>query len=504
MKKRDIIQFIKETIAKRRKKFYGQHDYYGNNVGGRNSISGMPGVWEEENLKEYTNMGQDGIYPKKEKPGDMFQQQAAEELMPNAMASRNDKAFQVRLKQHADWTEQSSTNNTFVHVQYNKGESNNSDDTYFIHQTQHFNSNYDDFRNPKFTELYLVKNKGKENEEYLGTYIVDTKAYIQDLQDLRKMGIIKGDTVSENKELKDNEKYEPGKEFYYQGTKYKVIKNDGYVLTLKSLESGNELKLNWGQIQDIPKNENTMKKIKEADVGGKEKAAIEAEKKALLLKKQAIDDKLANINKGDDSVVEAQIEEEPNEMPTNDMGKDNWQDDEGRFAKSQLKKAAEYSIKLSQMMGDMTQLPAWVQSKITRASDYISMVYHYLDYEASRGQDDLMENMDKHRNRTKLMEGAWKDINPMFDSGKTDDEIVQHYVTKGVAPENVSKLPGLVAKLRGHWNDLQKMKTDINILDQEADGLKQSSQPAVSGMEGGEEGMEEEKQLASGLFNETK
>ena len=48
MKKRDIIQLVKETIAKRKKKFYGQHDYYGNNVGGRNSISGMPGVWEEE------------------------------------------------------------------------------------------------------------------------------------------------------------------------------------------------------------------------------------------------------------------------------------------------------------------------------------------------------------------------------------------------------------------------------------------------------------------------
>ena len=48
MKKRDIIKLVKETVAKRRKKFYGQHDYYGNNVGGRNSISGMPGVWEDK------------------------------------------------------------------------------------------------------------------------------------------------------------------------------------------------------------------------------------------------------------------------------------------------------------------------------------------------------------------------------------------------------------------------------------------------------------------------
>ena len=46
MKKSDIIKLVKETIAERRKR-YGQHDYYGNNVGGRNNISGMPGVWEE-------------------------------------------------------------------------------------------------------------------------------------------------------------------------------------------------------------------------------------------------------------------------------------------------------------------------------------------------------------------------------------------------------------------------------------------------------------------------
>ena len=47
MKKKDIIQLVKETIAEGRKR-YGQHDYYGNNVGGRNSISGMPGVWESQ------------------------------------------------------------------------------------------------------------------------------------------------------------------------------------------------------------------------------------------------------------------------------------------------------------------------------------------------------------------------------------------------------------------------------------------------------------------------
>ena len=49
------------------------------------------------------------------------------------------------------------------------------------------------------------------------------------------------------------------------------------------------------------------------------------------------------------------------------------------------------------MLDDMEQLPAWLQSKITRASDYMSMVYHYLDYEMARRDGDLMEKMDEYK-----------------------------------------------------------------------------------------------------------
>ena len=40
-----------------------------------------------ENLKEFTDYGQEGINPKKEKPGDMFQQKEVEDMFPNGMAS---------------------------------------------------------------------------------------------------------------------------------------------------------------------------------------------------------------------------------------------------------------------------------------------------------------------------------------------------------------------------------------------------------------------------------
>ena len=45
------LKCINEVLNEKRKR-YGQHDYYGNNVGGRNSISGYPGVWEEEKKEE--------------------------------------------------------------------------------------------------------------------------------------------------------------------------------------------------------------------------------------------------------------------------------------------------------------------------------------------------------------------------------------------------------------------------------------------------------------------
>ena len=79
---------------------------------------------------------------------------------------------------------------------------------------------------------------------------------------------------------------------------------------------------------------------------------------------------------------------------TNDIGKDDYMDDEGRMAKSQMYKMGRYVMKLTKMLDDMEQLPAWVQSKITKASDYMSAVYHYLEYEFLRKGDNLMEHLD--------------------------------------------------------------------------------------------------------------
>jgi hypothetical protein len=56
-------------------------------------------------------------------------------------------------------------------------------------------------------------------------------------------------------------------------------------------------------------------------------------------------------------------------------------DHEARMAKAELYKLAQYSAKLFRMIGENDELQGWAQAKITKASDYISSVYHYMEYE---------------------------------------------------------------------------------------------------------------------------
>jgi len=59
----------------------------------------------------------------------------------------------------------------------------------------------------------------------------------------------------------------------------------------------------------------------------------------------------------------------------------NHDDHEAKMAKAELYKLAQYSAKLFKMIDENQELDGWVQAKITKAADYISSVYHYLEYE---------------------------------------------------------------------------------------------------------------------------
>jgi hypothetical protein len=76
------------------------------------------------------------------------------------------------------------------------------------------------------------------------------------------------------------------------------------------------------------------------------------------------------------------------EPPARDYLGDDGKDYEGGMAKSQLLKMKKYAVALCDMVDDESQLEAWVQAKITKASEYMSAVYHYLDYQASKMNED--------------------------------------------------------------------------------------------------------------------
>ena len=73
-------------------------------------------------------------------------------------------------------------------------------------------------------------------------------------------------------------------------------------------------------------------------------------------------------------------------------------DYEGEMAKSELYRLVKNSQELMQMLDDDTQLEAWVQSKITKAADYIASVSQYLGFQAANkpGIDEKTEyTLDK-------------------------------------------------------------------------------------------------------------
>jgi hypothetical protein len=68
-------------------------------------------------------------------------------------------------------------------------------------------------------------------------------------------------------------------------------------------------------------------------------------------------------------------------------------DYEGEMAKSELYRIIENAEELFQMLDDNTQLEAWVQSKITKAADYLNSVTQYLKYQSVKSQVDEKEEM---------------------------------------------------------------------------------------------------------------
>ena len=130
------------------------------------------------------------------------------------------------------------------------------------------------------------------------------------------------------------------------------------------------------------------------------------------------------------------------------LGDDDF-DYEGGMAKSQMLKMKHYAKALCDMIDDESQLEAWVQAKLTKASDYMSSVYHYLDYQQSK----MNESFDFELNGRKV------DDDFEIDGGNgTDLFISKAYYENGEALDD-NEIDALIDKypadleLGGMWWD---------------------------------------------------
>ena len=60
---------------------------------------------------------------------------------------------------------------------------------------------------------------------------------------------------------------------------------------------------------------------------------------------------------------------------------------EVEMALSDLHKLEKYAPQVAQLASQYSDLPGWVQSKITLSADYLGKVYHYLDGKQHKGME---------------------------------------------------------------------------------------------------------------------
>ena len=106
-------------------------------------------------------------------------------------------------------------------------------------------------------------------------------------------------------------------------------------------------------------------------------------------------------------------------------------DHEVQMARAELYKIGKYAIKLHEMLKGVSEqegLEGWVQSKITKAGDYLSSVYHHMDYEQkfeqvqteAKAKPDFLD-MDKDGDKKEPMKKAVKDKEAKKDKKESID-----------------------------------------------------------------------------------
>lgn len=130
-------------------------------------------------------------------------------------------------------------------------------------------------------------------------------------------------------------------------------------------------------------------------------------------------------------------------------------DHEGSMARSELYRAAKYSMKLFQMIQDGQDLEGWVQAKITKSADYLDSVYHYMEYQVKFGDGSHASNIDDITGDAEQELPSDEPVSDMDDEERKIDEMTTY------EQKLASLLEGAVKEASGvRASDKKKGKVD--------------------------------------------
>jgi hypothetical protein len=152
-------------------------------------------------------------------------------------------------------------------------------------------------------------------------------------------------------------------------------------------------------------------------------------------------------------------------MTKKPLQEDDWMqaNDESDMAGSQLTSIKQNVNKLANIIDDGEQLDAWVQAKLTKAEDYLTSVYNYLQGEAVQGNESIMEYVEYDD------ESINEDDGFKFQPG--DQVEIKPYVGGGMGVVKYVKGPFVILDngTSYHESDLEPSEGGISIDDDDMD-----------------------------------
>jgi len=135
-------------------------------------------------------------------------------------------------------------------------------------------------------------------------------------------------------------------------------------------------------------------------------------------------------------------------------------DHEVQMARADLYKIAKYAIQMHEMLKGVTEeqgLEGWVQSKITKASDYLGAVYHHMDYEQKF--ESVAESVDDDVEESGIMYKAG-----VKKYGKEGMKKIQSAAGKGASAEEIGAIKDKHNKKKKESIDENQVPASSNVL----------------------------------------